>query len=235
MGVGDIGIRAFHPARQIGAHEKVEDAIDAVGRHALAARLPDMFGDVVGRGRARLRDERGEDIGAHPGPLFAGNGQRLARCIDQPFAGIVVMMMVPAHGLSDRDEPLLMQTGFGPIRAQIPRASGTRDSGSARSRSQRDRRHRGRHRGSGAGRCGRRGCGQRQSAGLAHHGHAHTHGSDHETDEERAEKSLRNRPMTTTCPIFSCKQLRFSRLRSRPYLASLAIAPTYRRSVLIYR
>ena len=43
MAVGDIGIGAFHSPGKIGAHEQVEDAVDAVGRHPLAAQARDRL------------------------------------------------------------------------------------------------------------------------------------------------------------------------------------------------
>ena len=48
VAVGDIGVRALDPASEIGSHEDIEDAVDAVRRDPLAAQSRDAFGDVIG-------------------------------------------------------------------------------------------------------------------------------------------------------------------------------------------
>src|SRR6201747_257789 len=51
MRVDDIGIGTFDSARQVGTHEQVQNAIDAVGGNAFAARCGNPLGDVVSRYR----------------------------------------------------------------------------------------------------------------------------------------------------------------------------------------
>ena len=48
VGVGDIGIGAFDPPREVGADEQVEDPVDAVGRDPPPFGLGDRLGDVIG-------------------------------------------------------------------------------------------------------------------------------------------------------------------------------------------
>ena len=49
--IGEIGVGALDSVGEVGAHEQVEDAVDAVRSDALAATLPQFLGDVVGRRR----------------------------------------------------------------------------------------------------------------------------------------------------------------------------------------
>ena len=93
MAVGDIGIGAFHPPRQIAAHEQIEDAVNAVRRHALAAPPRDIFRNIIGRGRLGLRHQRIEHISAHLGPLLARFGKRSPRGRDQSGAGMFEMFV----------------------------------------------------------------------------------------------------------------------------------------------
>jgi hypothetical protein len=97
MRVGNIGIGAFHPPRQIVAHEQVQYAIDTVGRHALVPRLGYGLGNVIGAGGLGLAGQRVIDIAAHLGPLLSRFFKRAARGSNQPFAGMFVMMM-QTHG-----------------------------------------------------------------------------------------------------------------------------------------
>ena len=57
--VGDIGVRALDPPRQVGAYEQVEDPVDAVGRDPFAAPRRHRFGEIVSRRRPVLCGERG--------------------------------------------------------------------------------------------------------------------------------------------------------------------------------
>ena len=47
VGIGEIGIGAFDPVGEIGAHEQVEDAVDAIRGDALAAFAAHILGNVV--------------------------------------------------------------------------------------------------------------------------------------------------------------------------------------------
>src|SRR5690348_9145587 len=48
MLVRDIGIRALDAAREVGGHEQVEDAVDAVGGDAASLGARNRFRDVIG-------------------------------------------------------------------------------------------------------------------------------------------------------------------------------------------
>ncbi len=48
MAVGEIGIGAFDPHRQIVGHEQVQYAVNTVGRHPLASRLRQIVGNIIG-------------------------------------------------------------------------------------------------------------------------------------------------------------------------------------------
>jgi hypothetical protein len=97
VAVGDIGIGALDPAGQVGLHEQIEDPVDRVGRHPLAAALGDILGNVIGRGRTVLRGEGVEHLGPHVGPLFARIGQRVARSLNQAGTRMLVVMMITCH------------------------------------------------------------------------------------------------------------------------------------------
>src|SRR5690606_35001564 len=97
MGVGDIGIGALDPIGEVGPHEQVEDAIDRIGRDALAAALRESFSNVVCRGGLVLRCERFEHGFAHVGPLLVGSGQRVTRGGEELRAGMFAMGMA-GHG-----------------------------------------------------------------------------------------------------------------------------------------
>ena len=96
--IGKISIGAFKTVGEIGPHEKVENAIDAVGRHPLAAPGGQVFGNVVGGQRPGTISQRAKHVRAHIGPLFPGVGQNRTRDIDQPVAGNFAVMMVALHG-----------------------------------------------------------------------------------------------------------------------------------------
>ena len=51
VAVDEIGIRALDPVGEIGPHEEIEDAIDAVGRNPLAARGGEIVRNIVGARR----------------------------------------------------------------------------------------------------------------------------------------------------------------------------------------
>jgi len=71
VGVGQIGIGAFDPERQIGRYEQVENAINAVRGDPPAFGLRDGFGNVIGRGWLGKAGKRVEHRRAHRGPLFS--------------------------------------------------------------------------------------------------------------------------------------------------------------------
>ncbi len=97
MGVGDIGIRAFHAHGDVVRHEQVEDAIDAVGRHSLAPNLGHAVGNVIGRRGLFFGGERIEYRSAHGRPLLVLSFQRVAGCVGQACASRFVMVMVFGH------------------------------------------------------------------------------------------------------------------------------------------
>ena len=80
--VGDIGVGAFDTAGEVGAHEQVENAVNAVRRDPLAAGLGNRLGDVVGGGWLVEAGKGIEHRSAHVGPLFAA--------LNQPPSGGIV-------------------------------------------------------------------------------------------------------------------------------------------------
>lgn len=97
MAVSEIGIGAFDPVGEIGPHEQVKNAVNAVGRNPLAPLLSDQFSNVIGRGGPVLRGQRLEHVGAHECPLLPRTGE-LALCfLDQLEAGVFVMCVI-YHG-----------------------------------------------------------------------------------------------------------------------------------------
>src|SRR3989344_2156340 len=91
--IGDIGVDALYPARKIGAHEQVENAIDGVGRHPLAALAADGIGNVIGRCRLFDLGQIGKDRLAHLGPLLARSFERTPRGDGKVFALVLVMLV----------------------------------------------------------------------------------------------------------------------------------------------
>ena len=91
MGVDEIGVGAFDAIGEIGAHEKVEDAVDRVGRNPLTAQRGDRLGQVVGRPGRLAVGERTEHVCTHLGPLFAGIGQDLPCGGDEPVPRQILM------------------------------------------------------------------------------------------------------------------------------------------------
>ena len=98
VAVRDEGVGAFDAADEVVRDEQVEDAIDAVGRDALAALLRDDVGDFIGaRGLADFGDSV-ENLGAHVGPRFARALERgLRRLGERGAAGLDVRMIMLAH------------------------------------------------------------------------------------------------------------------------------------------
>lgn len=102
VGIGDIGIGAFDPAREICAHKQIENTVDAVGSDPAPLRFGDGFGNVIGRRRLGKPGERIKNLRAHRGPLLARPFQCPAGGIGQRLARMFVVMML-AH--ADRLKP----------------------------------------------------------------------------------------------------------------------------------
>ena len=96
VAIGDIGIGAFNPAGQIAADKQIQNTINAVGRHPLAASCRNAFCHIIGRNRPPLRRQRGKNIGAHLGPLLTRLLKCVARRIGQCMARMFVVV-VPGH------------------------------------------------------------------------------------------------------------------------------------------
>jgi hypothetical protein len=111
MAVGDIGIGAFDPARKIGAHEQIQDTVDAIGSDPLAASRCNALGDVIGGGRLTARCESGKNIGAHVSPLLARLHKRCLGGGNQPCAGMFAMMMT-GHGRGYRPPAPRLQSAW---------------------------------------------------------------------------------------------------------------------------
>lgn len=76
MTIGQIGIRAFDPAGDIGDREKIENAIHAVRGNPPLPGIGYGLGNVIGRGRA-IELRQGLEYGrTHFGPLLAGIFER---------------------------------------------------------------------------------------------------------------------------------------------------------------
>ena len=96
MRIDEIGVGAFHLARQVGAYEQIEDAIDAVRRDPASACNAYGIGDIISAYGAILACQRGKDITPHLGPFFAFRYQFAPGGGDQRFTGMFVMLM-PGH------------------------------------------------------------------------------------------------------------------------------------------
>ena len=93
MRIGKIGVGAFNPVGQIGAHEQVEYAVNAVGCDAPPATRAEAVGNVVSGERAILPGQHIEDFGAQRGPLFARASQHPAGSMHQLIARMFMVMM----------------------------------------------------------------------------------------------------------------------------------------------
>lgn len=94
MRVGEIGIRTFHPEREVIGHEQVKNTINAVRCHPLAARTRKVVSNVICRGRSVMLRQFGKNRFAHTRPLLARFDQGVARSIDEAFARMFVMCMI---------------------------------------------------------------------------------------------------------------------------------------------
>src|SRR4029453_3763447 len=98
MFVGDIGVGAFDPHRQVGRDEQIEDPVHAVGRYAAALLLRHFLGDVIGRCRLGETGKRVEHRLAHVGPLLAALGQAGFRSGAKRLALGGVVIVAPRKG-----------------------------------------------------------------------------------------------------------------------------------------
>ena len=81
VAIGEIGIGALDPPRDIGRREQIKDPIDAIRGYAAFLGIGDGFGDVIGRSRSIKPRQRIEHGRAHLGPL-------LARLFEGGFCGV---------------------------------------------------------------------------------------------------------------------------------------------------
>lgn len=98
VAVGQIGIGAFHPHGKVGGHEQVKNAVNTIGRNALAALCRYQLRYVIGRGRARKSRKRVEYRGACIGPLLARRLQIMTCGISERFAVMLMMIMFSHKG-----------------------------------------------------------------------------------------------------------------------------------------
>ena len=92
MRIGDIGVGALDPLREVRGDEEIEDSIDAVGGDAAALRGGQLLGDVIG-GRGPIQPQHVEHRGAQRGPLLAALLERRLRGRGERGA-LVVRMFV---------------------------------------------------------------------------------------------------------------------------------------------
>ena len=97
MRIGKIGVGAFNPVGQIGAHEQVEYAVNAVGCDAPPVTRTEAVGDVIGTKRAVLSGQHIEDISSQRSPLFARANQHATGGMHQLIARMLMVMMC-RHG-----------------------------------------------------------------------------------------------------------------------------------------
>ena len=112
VGIGNIGIGAFHAGRDIGGDEQVQDPIDAIGRHPPPLRARHSFCNVIGRGRLFKPNQRIKDAGPHCRPLLAGPRHCIARGIGERVSrrqGVGVGMT--SHGDQTRRNGRSLQAG----------------------------------------------------------------------------------------------------------------------------
>lgn len=79
--VDDIGIGAFHTAREVRCDENIENPVNAVRGDPATRRFRYGFGEIIGRCRLFRRAECRKYLGTHRGPL-------LARAFERPLGGI---------------------------------------------------------------------------------------------------------------------------------------------------
>jgi hypothetical protein len=81
--ISDIGIRAFHPPREIGSDEQVEDSVDAVGCDPFAARFRYGLGNVISGRRPVETCKCVEYRRTHVRPLLAALDDPSSGCVAQ--------------------------------------------------------------------------------------------------------------------------------------------------------
>ena len=94
MGIGEIGVGAFNPHRDIVGDEQIEDAIDAVGGDTTTLGSADSLGNVIGARGFFKGGERGKHGGTHRCPLFAGADEGAFGGDGQRRAGRIAMIMI---------------------------------------------------------------------------------------------------------------------------------------------
>ena len=97
VGVGKIGIAAFNAAGDILRHEKIEDAVDRVGRDAPAKQFADGLGDVIGARRLVERRKRLKDRRAEIGPMLARRDDSSMCRLKKRIASMLNVIMSPAR------------------------------------------------------------------------------------------------------------------------------------------
>ena len=94
MVVRDIGVSALDSQCEVAGHEKVEDAIDAVGGNPPSVCRTDLSGNIIGaNGPTKSRKGR-EHLRAHFGPLFARSRQCLARGVSKRWRVVLEMRVL---------------------------------------------------------------------------------------------------------------------------------------------
>ena len=112
VGIGNIGIGAFHAGRDIGGDEQIQDPINAIGRHSPPLRPRHSLCNVIGRGGLFKPNQRIKDAGPHRRPLLAGPRHRIAGGIGERVSGRQgVSVGMTSHGDETRRIGWPLQAG----------------------------------------------------------------------------------------------------------------------------
>lgn len=99
MRIGDVGIAAFDPQRDILSDEQVQDAVDAIGSNPPSELLAYQLGDIIGAGGGFQFTQRAEHCSAHLGPLLTVRFHHLGSSRGEvPTLRQRMMMLRHSHG-----------------------------------------------------------------------------------------------------------------------------------------
>jgi|GEM_PF-6041981 len=99
MRVGNVGIAAFDPQRDILSDEQVQNAVDAIGSNPPSELLAYQLSDIIGAGGGFQFTQRSEHCSAHLGPLLTVRFHRLGSSQGEvPTLGQRMLMLRHRHG-----------------------------------------------------------------------------------------------------------------------------------------
>lgn len=93
MLVGDICVDAFNPSSKVGADKQIQNAIDAIGGDALAARFPYSVRDIICRSGLFETGKRVKHCRPHIGPLLAALNHTACSSVPERIALVMKMLM----------------------------------------------------------------------------------------------------------------------------------------------